>query len=324
MVFSVGNSIRAIQKNGLSKSFFLLGDDFFMQKIFIQNLKEKFSDLYEIEYFYFNESLDVDAFFNNINSMSLFGNKKISIIKNFSRLSSSHQKLLDNFFKQANSDNTLVFVLDDFMIKNKFSKKISEECIVVDTRTPFNKIKIKEWVRYYYNKENISIDDMSLDYLIDNYSDDIMNIINEIEKKYLICKTNDIKINEISSDYDSKHIKVWNLLDALGKKQINKSVEYYNNLYNNGVSLVPIIINLYNFYFQLFSKNNTPRGYNPLNKTIQSGMSGYRNKYKTDEVLNILLVLRDLDVLIKSSSINEKFLFSSIIIKICKNLFNEK
>ena len=50
-----------------------------MQKIFIQNLKDKFSDLYEIEYFYFNESLDVDAFFNNINSMSLFGNKKISI-----------------------------------------------------------------------------------------------------------------------------------------------------------------------------------------------------------------------------------------------------
>ena len=256
--------------------------------------------------------------------MSLFGNKKISIIKNFSRLSSSHQKLLDNFFKQANSDNTLVFVLDDFMIKNKFSKKISEECIVVDTRTPFNKIKIKEWVRYYYNKENISIDDMSLDYLIDNYSDDIMNIINEIEKKYLIDKTNDIKINETSSDYDSKHIKVWNLLDALGKKQINKSVEYYNNLYNNGVSLVPIIINLYNFYFQLLNESNIPRGYNPLNKIIQSRLSSYRNRYKTDEVLNILLVLRNLDVTIKSSSINEKFLFSSIIIKICKNLFNEK
>ena len=324
MVYSVGNSIRAIQKNGLDKSFFLLGDDFFMQKIFIQNLKDKFSDLYEIEYFYFNESLDVDAFFNNINSMSLFGNKKISIIKNFSRLSSDHKKLLENFFKQPNSDNTLVFVLDDFMIKNKFSKKISEKCIVVDTRTPINKIKIKEWVRYYYNKENISIDDRSLDYLIDNYSDDIMNIINEIEKKYLIHKTNDIKINETSSDYDSKHIKVWNLLDALGKKQINKSVEYYDNLYNNGVSLVPIVINLYNFYFQLLSENNTPMGYNPLNKIIRSRMSGYRNRYKTDEILNILLILRNLDVMIKSSSINEKFLFSSIVIKICKNLYDEK
>ena len=72
MVYSVGNSIRAIQKNGLDKSFFLLGNDFFMQKIFIQNLKDKFSDLYEIEYFYFNESLDVDAFFNNINSMYFY------------------------------------------------------------------------------------------------------------------------------------------------------------------------------------------------------------------------------------------------------------
>ena len=322
MVFSLGNSIRTILKNGIEKPYFLLGDDYFMQKTFIRNIKEYQDNTSEIKYFYFNEQLDVDLFFNSINSISLFGNKKISIIKNFSRLSSSHQKLLEQYLLQPSSDNTIIFVLNDFMIKNKFSKKISENCVIVDTRTPINKVKIKEWVRFYYKKENINIDDKSLNYLIDNYSDDIMNILNEIEKNYLINQKNDISIDTVSSDYDSKHIKVWNLLDSLGKKSISKSINYYNNLYNNGYSLVPILINLYNFYFHLVDQNRS--GYNPLNKILQSRMGTYINNYTTDEIYEILLAIRNLDIQIKTSTINEKFLFSSVIVKICGGIFNEK
>ena len=126
--------------------------------------------------------------------MSLFNNKKIYIIKNFSRLPSSYQKTLTEYLNQSNIDNILIFILDDFIIKNKFSKIISEKTTVIDTRTPINKNKIKEWVIYYYNKENINISDSALDYLIDNYSDDITTIINEIEKHYLINQKNSITI----------------------------------------------------------------------------------------------------------------------------------
>ena len=39
MVSSVGNSIRNIVSNGIETSYFLLGDDNFLQKIFVQNIK---------------------------------------------------------------------------------------------------------------------------------------------------------------------------------------------------------------------------------------------------------------------------------------------
>lgn len=326
MVFSVGNSIRNIYKNGVNNSYFLLGDDCFLQKIFIENIKNCLNNKIETQYFYFNEQLDVDLFFNNITTVSLFNNKSIFVVKNFNRLSAINQKLLNEYLNQSSFDDILIFILDDFMIKNKFSKKISEKTTIIDTRTPINKTKIKEWVRYYYKKESIDIDDRSLSYLIDNYSDDISTIINEIEKHYLVNQSNHINSEFISTEYQSKHIKTWNLLDSLGKKEIEKSIDYYNNLYDNGNSLVPILISLYNLYYQMLDLSNTglKLSYNPLNKILQSRINKYKANYKQYEIYSILLVLRDIDISIKTNVINEQILFLSTIMKICNGYYSKK
>ena len=41
MQTSVGKAIRFINKNGLSPSYFLLGNDSFLQNIFIKSIKKK-------------------------------------------------------------------------------------------------------------------------------------------------------------------------------------------------------------------------------------------------------------------------------------------
>ena len=326
MVFSIGNIIRNVLKNGIDTSYFLLGNDYFMQKIFIQKIKEYLNNQANTEYFYFNEQIDIDSFFDSITSMSLFNNKNIFIIKNFNRLLSNYQNTLNEYLKHSNSDNILIFILDDYVIKNKFSKLISKQATIVDTRTPINKIKLREWVRYYYKKENININNTILDYLIDNYSDDISTIINEIEKHYLINQEKIINSNIISTDYQSKHIKIWNLLDSLGQKKLEKAIIHYNNLYTNGNSLVPILISLYNFYSELINLYNSQEKstYSTLNKILQSRMNIYKTKYKENEILNIFLILRNIDINIKTNVIDEKILFSSIIIKICNGFYDKK
>ena len=57
--------------------------------------------------------------------------------------------------------------------------------LTVDTRTPFPK-KIKEWVRYYLNSNKISINPSVLDDLVSSNNDEIMTILNEVEKLYLL------------------------------------------------------------------------------------------------------------------------------------------
>ena len=48
----------------------------------------------------------------------------------------------------------LANVVDDYLIKNKFSKEIYNNCVKIDTNTPFFSSKIKDWAVYYMKKNN--------------------------------------------------------------------------------------------------------------------------------------------------------------------------
>jgi DNA polymerase III delta subunit len=145
------------------------------------------------------------------------------------------------------------------------------------------------------------------------------NIINEIEKLNLFNNGDKLDWNEYNVFYNNRHTKTWNLIDSIGKKDLNKSIKIYKNLLLNGVSLVPIIINFTTFYLELLSNENNQ--YNGLNKIINSRMNKYRNLYKSSEILNIIIALRNLDILIKSTNIKDDILFTPVIFKICKGYY---
>jgi DNA polymerase III delta subunit len=314
-----------ISKNGNDSSYFLLGDDYFLQSFFLSKIKENSNPGTNIDYYYLNDQSDLEFFFNSLNSMSLFTNENIFIIKNFNRLSSLSQNMLDKYLNNTDNNNTLIFILDEFMIKNKFSQKISNSSTIVNTQTPFEESKIKKWIRYYFRNEKLQVDDNILNYFIKNYKSDISSIVNEVEKYYLNNSFNDVNINHEDNNYFSRHIKVWNLLDALGKKNAKDSIIFYNNLYFNGYSLVPIIINLNNFFFELLCSYDTSSkiNYSLLNKTLQSRFNIYKMNYKQSEINEIFIQLRDSDILIKTTTIDENLLFTSLILKICSGYYCE-
>ena len=315
MQVSVGKALRSIYKDGNKTSYFLLGDDYFLQNMFISKLKDHLKNNFETKYYYLNETNDNDSLFNNINSVSLFANNTISIIKNFNKVSVKDQSNLLEYLKKSDENNILVFVLDDYMIKNKFSKKISEITGLVDTRTPINNQKIKEWVNYYFKAEDIKIDSSLLDYLVNNFGNDISTIVNEVEKYYLMNNDKEIDAKKIQSEYQSKHIKTWHLLNAVGQKNLSDSISIYSNLHINGVSSVPIIMQLYNLFIEMISDKS---GYSRLNKFLSNRLSGYKRNYNDDEIMNIIVALRDIDVLFKTSSISNQIIINSLLVKICK------
>ena len=58
-----------------------------------------------------------------------------------------------------------------------------------------------------------------------------------------------------------------------------------------------------------------------LNKIITNNMSSYSNYYKTDEIKNILVDMKNIDCLIKSTSLNHSNLLSILLIKICQGYY---
>ena len=54
------------------------------------------------------------------------------------------------------------------------------------------------------------------------------------------------------------------------------------------------------------------------NKIILKNLNIYGKRFSVDELLHAIKILRDCDFLCKTTSINEKFIFHSVIVEICK------
>ena len=87
MSYSVGKAIREINSNKISHSYFLSGNDYFLQNFFIKSLDKHCNNDYNLHYLNFSEESDINTFFKEISSVSLFSDKNILIVRNIGKIS---------------------------------------------------------------------------------------------------------------------------------------------------------------------------------------------------------------------------------------------
>ena len=135
----------------------------------------------------------------------------------------------------------------------------------------------------------------------------------------------EINENNLQSINGSDRLfQLWNLQDSLGKKELNNSLQITKSLLRNGIHSVTILMSL-NFLFQqiLWRKMGQKGsvGYTGINKIITSNISSYNKTYSENELIQVIKELRKLDLLSKSTSINDESLIIPLIIKVCTNQY---
>ena len=70
----------------------------------------------------------------------------------------------------------------------------------------------------------------------------------------------------------------------------------------------------------VLEKINVKEGKFLRNKIILRNLNLYGNKFSVDEILNAILLLRNCDLTVKTTSINERHLFHSIVAEICEGM----
>ena len=88
-----------------------------------------------------------------------------------------------------------------------------------------------------------------------------------------------------------------------------------------GYQVIPLVIILYNFFNNMLLFKNGLKDLYSINKIISNNMNKYSNNYTEQEIMNILVDLKEMDLLIKSSSLNQNNLISIFIIKICQGYY---
>ena len=95
-----------------------------------------------------------------------------------------------------------------------------------------------------------------------------------------------------------KNVRPWHLLDSIGKKDCRASIEYFESLQSGGYTIVLLLINLYNFFNTILLYHSNPKSnIYGLNKIVSSNLPIYVQNYKKNEIMNIIVDLKNLDSL---------------------------
>ena len=313
---SLKHTINRINSNEIDSVYSLFGNEAFLQSFFIDFISSKFLEKKQ-SITYINLDDDKEALLlSELSSYSLFNEKKIIVVRRIRKLSKSAREELFEYFEFPNNNYCLILISENYDFKNSFQKYLQKNTTSIDVRVPFAG-KIKEWVIYYIKTKKYNISMEVVNDLVDKYGDSISHVINEIENLYLFG----FEETGYSQESDKTYF-LWQLQDAMGKKEAHKSLDIAKSLLDNGVSLVQIISNLSNLFSQLLYKNDNQGTfkYTGLNKIITKNLKYYGRKYSFSEIKNAMLVLRNYDVIYKSSSIKDSIILDMIIIKICKGI----
>ena len=311
-MFSLGQAVKDIHQNKFSNSYFLYGNDIFMQDFFIEEFKKKKNISSYLYYLGYDQE---EIIFNELSNLSLFDSQKLIIIKNINRLTPKSKKQLLEYLTNSQTENYLILVKNNFDSRNKFVDSLIKSSISIDVRTPFEN-KMKEWINYIIKKEKISIQNHKIEDYIDAYGDNISNVMNYIKIDFLSKNT--------ALDNYKRNYYLWHFQDSIGKKDLNKSIDIFESLLLNGNSINLIIIYLFSLYESIYGllKNKILSNNNFfVNKIIQSRLNIYSKNYSINEIENIILKLKELDFLSKNSTLNIKNLGLCLSANICHGYY---
>ena len=259
-------------------------------------------------------------------TMSLFGDKKIVIVDNANMFTGSTSKdsdLIEKYLNHINENTTLILIVHNDKLDTR--KKITKLIKKVGKVQEYNdELDATSLVRRLFKDYNIDYKTIQL--FIDRVGNNPLIIQNEINK-IKIYKGNDRNITEediINLTTKLIEIDIFKLIDYIVRKNKEKALElYYEMLKMNEepIKIVVILANQFRIMYQ--SKELLKKGYSEKDIASTLKIHPYRVKlaiqnsqnYTSDILLKNLNDLADIDIGIKTGTINKDLALELFILK---------
>lgn len=259
-------------------------------------------------------------------TMSLFGDKKLVIVDNanmFTGSTSKDNELIEEYLNHINENTTLVLIVHNDKLDTR--KKITKLIKKVGKVQEFNdELDTTSLVRRLFKDYNIDYKTIQL--FIDRVGNNPLIIQSEINK-IKIYKDNDKNITEediLNLTAKLIEIDIFKLIDYIVRKNKEKALElYYEMLKMNEepIKIVVILANQFRIMYQ--SKELLKKGYSEKDIANTLKIHPYRVKlaiqnsrnYTSDILLKNLNALADIDIGIKTGTINKDLALELFILK---------
>ena len=208
----------------------------------------------------------------------------------------------------------LVFIQDEYSIKNKLIKELASRSKTVSTSTPFDN-ELRLWVSYFFRQNgHKNIPSKVIDDFLEIFGESVFTLKNEIDKLCLSLRMNQ-DLNNVDLN-DSIHLgrsfKKFEFFNHIGKRDVFLSMKLGRSLVSKDSSMLDLIRPL-NELFQelLFIKifkgtKRSQNSYSLLSPSIRRNIPQYANNFSSKEIVLAIRRLAKIDKQIKTSKIDDK------------------
>ena len=177
---------------------------------------------------------------NKGSTLPLMSDKRFILVKagNIFKTNIPNFDLFKKFVKNIPNTTVLIILINEDISRNKRLKKINKQSEVIHIKAPKYK-ELNKWIKKQFEKRNKRIDYRGIRLLEKMFNNNLQQLDSEINK---ICtfinnknkvEVSDIK-NVITKDRRLKENTIFEFLDAISKKQKDKSVYLFHQMITNG------------------------------------------------------------------------------------------
>ena len=269
---------------------------------------------------------------NEVEQLSLFGSNNFVVGDNFEQFLSKKQENKDaqlgrliDFSKKQNDSILILIYNKEKIIKDNFSSKLGEFAQIIECKK-IRKYQKRKIITKAFKNRGITISSMLVDYFIERSSLSIRGLISEIDKISLFNnKANKELIDKMVSPVIKDNI--FSLIESILNKDINKSMNKYEQLVNSGTSPIAILTLVGN-EIALMSALVSSENQNIPSAQIASIFKkpafvvskAYKklSAYNKNSIININEKIAKIEYEIKTGKINQNIFIQFFIYKLIK------
>ncbi|MDO5725417.1 MAG: DNA polymerase III subunit delta [Tissierellia bacterium] len=273
---------------------------------------------------------------NACETMPFMSEKKIVIVENVDEFIAAND-LTESFYEyivNLKGETILIFKDNtDDLNKNltlyRRLKKINKNVEFAK----LNNIELRNFINKYFNKLNKKITANDLLYYINkssylnrNAKSDLFQIKNDLDKMAAFATGEIIDRENIDKNTEIKYENnIFKLIDSLSSKNIKLAIYNFDELYRVKESPIKIMYMIVRHFRNLYHiRILSSKGYTDLDIMKKLGIKNFEYRklksirtYSDCELVDILKLLNETDIALKTSSIDERLLIERLIVRIC-------
>tara|TARA_B100000029_G_scaffold446601_1_gene467857 strand:- start:133 stop:1143 length:1011 start_codon:yes stop_codon:yes gene_type:complete len=312
--------------NSARKLYFLMGDDHFLQKFFVDKIYDKASGSNSVQkVFLIPDDISGKEIIDKLTTIDLFNTKNLFVLRNPNGLRGKVRDELIDYCQNPMAENILILVQDEYGAKNKMIQNLVSLINPISVSTPFHN-KMGKWVKQFFRENGFNeIPQDIINYMVDIAGDSLNHLKNETDK--IATNLNfeeDLNIKQVY-EFSSwqKKLKEYDFFKLLGERNQKKTLEFGRALVSHETTLINLLYPMTEFFQELFfikisdGTNMNSKRYTQLPRSVIKNIPNYASNYSSKEVISALKRLGQLDRKIKTSKIDDEsaiteFLYATI------------